>query len=253
MARLPPLRSLSAQDPAPENADSDVTGYLTQAQKMAAASFQSEAAERTVRPMEQRSPAHRSAPPPPATPPPPPGLARSPTLPPVAAPPRSLQPQQLPGEFSPEQAIAEQLRDLERWIAANTRSARKDALRFWLVKGLAFVSAAAATACQALGYPRPVVVLGIVAALFIAIDAGWHGGLLHTTQRRAMEELRQLYSTIKLRWDKVRLSSPDPRSPARVSEALQILSEVHAKRDELARYLTSADPGTSTADSVSPR
>src|SRR5450432_929845 len=78
-----------------------------------------------------------------------------------------------PGSFAPETAIDEQIADLEHWAEANLNRDRKDKLRFWVLRGLALVSASAAALSAGLGQPQPrlTVGFGLLAAFCVAIDS----------------------------------------------------------------------------------
>jgi hypothetical protein len=188
--------------------------------------------------------------PPPSTPPLKSGISRSEIPPTPPAPTRESSGafdshlHHAPPGFSPDHAVAEQLGALESWALANERDARNGTLRFWLLKGLAFVCAVASSVAAAYGQIRPLIILGAVAGLAIAVDAALSGP---TTQvnRRALQDIRNLQNTVKLNWDKVRISRPDAKDPARSAEALAILDAIQAKRDEIARYLASpqSSPG----------
>jgi hypothetical protein len=147
-----------------------------------------------------------------------------------------------PPGFSPDKAVNEQLAALENWAQSNEKDALSGITRFWLLKGIAFVCAVAASATESFGQGRVVIVLGAVAALAIAIDAAWAGPSIQVN-KRAIHDIRSLQNSIKLRWDKVRISHPDAKDPARTSEALAILDAIQTRRDEVARYL--ASPQTS--------
>jgi hypothetical protein len=54
-------------------------------------------------------------------------------------------------------------------------------------------------------------------------------------------DLRELQNTLKLRWDKVRLAHPDPAAPQRTAHALALLDQVQSKREEIGKYLGSAE------------
>jgi hypothetical protein len=144
--------------------------------------------------------------------------------------------------FSPDKAVSDQLAALENWAHRNERDAMSGVSRFWLLKGPAFLCAVAASAAESYGQGRAVIVLGAVAALAIAIDAAWSGPAVQVN-KRAIHDIRSLQNSIKLKWDKVRLSHPDTKDPARTSEALAILDAIQTRRDEIARYL--ASPQTS--------
>src|SRR5438552_1139583 len=48
------------------------------------------------------------------------------------------------GAFSPDDAIDEQIADLERWAVANERRDRSESVRFWVLKGTALLAVVAA-------------------------------------------------------------------------------------------------------------
>jgi hypothetical protein len=145
------------------------------------------------------------------------------------------------GEYSPDEAIDDQIEELERWAAACERRDRFDATRFWILRGIPFVCAAVAALAGPLGFDRVIPILAGTAALFIAIDAAWPGSSFRNPNRRAVYELRSLQNTIKLRWDKVRLAYPNPNGSRRVSNALALLEAIQVKRDNIGKYLGSAE------------
>jgi hypothetical protein len=146
-----------------------------------------------------------------------------------------------PGAFSPDDAIDQQIADLERWAQANEKQERSERARFWVLRGTAFVSAVLAAIAGPLGVAQAPMVLGGVAALFIAVDAAWPGASLRQPHRRAVYDLRALQNTIKLRWDKVRLAYPNPTGQKRVANALALLDAIQVKREDIGRYLGSAE------------
>ncbi len=150
-----------------------------------------------------------------------------------------------PGSFAPETAIDEQIADLEHWAEANLNRDRKDKLRFWVLRGLAFLCAAGAATTAGLAQHKAAVVFGALAALCVAIDSAWPSDSFRNVHRRAVYDLRELQNTLKLRWDKVRLAHPDPGAPQRTAHALALLDQVQNKREEIGKYLGSseASPG----------
>jgi hypothetical protein len=170
--------------------------------------------------------------------------SRSSNLPPVPETPGEVADADLqfpPGAFSPDDAIDEQIADLERWAVANERRENIENRRFWILRGTAFVTAVLAAIGASLGYGRAVSILAGVAALFITIDAAWPGASLRNPHRRAVYDLRALQNTIKLRWDRVRLAYPNPTGARRVANALALLDAIQAKREDIGRYLGSAE------------
>jgi hypothetical protein len=59
-----------------------------------------------------------------------------------------------PGAFSPDDAIDEQIADLERWAVANEGREHAESLRFWVLRGTAFVSAVLAAVGMQFGHER---------------------------------------------------------------------------------------------------
>ena len=146
-----------------------------------------------------------------------------------------------PGSFAPETAIDEQIADLEHWAEANLSRDRKDKLRFWVLRGMAFVSASAAALIAGLAQHKLPTAFGVLAALCIAIDSAWPTDSTRNVHRRAVYDLRELQNTLKLRWDKVRLAHPDPAAAQRTAHALALLDQVQSKREEIGKYLGSAE------------
>ncbi len=143
------------------------------------------------------------------------------------------------GEFTPEAALDEQIRDLESWALEIVRCRRRELARFWMIRGLAFCSAAVATAVALKGISMPAVVLSAVAALLIAVDVGWPSAGARAPHRRAIYDLRETQGAVKLRWQKVRLAHPDPTSRKRVAHAVELLELIHSKREAVGEYLGS--------------
>lgn len=150
--------------------------------------------------------------------------------------------ERVPGGFAPESAVDEQIADLERWALANVARDRKDKLRFWVLRGVAFLGAAGAAVASGLGAPQLALGLALFAALSVAVDAAWPTGTFRNPHQRAVHDLRELQNTLKLRWDKVRLAHPDPQARERVAHALTLLDSVQAKREEIGKYLGSTEP-----------
>lgn len=146
------------------------------------------------------------------------------------------------GGFAPESAIDSQIEDLERWALANLARDRREKLRFWVLRGTAFLSATGAALAAGFAVGKVAMALAGLAALAIAIDAAWPSGAFKNSHQRAVYDLRELQNTLKLRWDKVRLAHPDPLARERIAHALALLDSVQAKRDEIGKYLGNAEP-----------
>jgi len=146
-----------------------------------------------------------------------------------------------PGSFAPETAIDEQIKDLERWVQANLTRSRKEKIRFWVLRGLAISGALLAALMAARESPQVTILASVLAALCVAIDAAWPSDSFRNVHQRAVCDLRELQNTLKLRWDKVCLAHPDTAAPQRTAHALALLDQVQNKREEIGKYLGSAE------------
>src|SRR5688572_11626390 len=146
------------------------------------------------------------------------------------------------GGFAPESAINDQIADLERWALANLSRDRREKVRFWVLRGIAFLCSSGAAVSANFALTKVAIVLGSLGALAIAVDGAWPSGTTKNPHQRAVHDLRELQNTLKLRWDKVRLAHPDPQARERIAHALALLDSVQAKREEIGKYLGSAEP-----------
>jgi len=144
--------------------------------------------------------------------------------------------------FSPEEAIDEQIAQLEAWAWANVRAERIDGLRFWGMRVLAFLGVVGAAVGAGMQQTELAVGSGVLAAFAIVVDTAWPATGDRIARRRAVHDLRELQHSLRLKWDKVRLCHPNPNAPKRVAHALVLLDQIHAKREEIGRYLGEASP-----------
>jgi len=144
-------------------------------------------------------------------------------------------------DFIPDQALGDQIDDLERWAEANARHDRRESIRFWALRGTAFLGAAAAAATAGYKIGWPAAVLAALSALAVAVDAAWAARTGRNPFRRALFEIRELENTVRLRWDKVRLAHPDPLASARTAHALALLDMIQARREEIGKYVGSVE------------
>jgi len=152
--------------------------------------------------------------------------------------------------FAPDSAIDEQIADLERWALGNLARDRREKLRFWVLRGIAFLGAAGAAVAAGFAVGKLAIVLAGLAALAVAVDAAWPSGTFKNPHQRAVYDLRELQNTLKLRWDKVRLAHPDPVARERIAHALALLDSVQAKREEIGKYLGNSEPSPGVKRSV---
>jgi hypothetical protein len=145
--------------------------------------------------------------------------------------------------FSPERAIDDQIAELEAWACANVRAESIDSLRFWGMRVVSFLGAAASAAAAALHQTEIAVGAAVLAAFSIVVDAAWPSVGDRIARRRAIHDLRELQHSLRIKWDKVRLAHPNPNAPKRIAHALVLLDQIQVKREEIGRYLGDASPG----------
>jgi hypothetical protein len=146
---------------------------------------------------------------------------------------------------SPDKTIDDQIAELELWARSTLWRSRLESVRIWALRSVAFFTAIGAAATAAMNMTNDAIACGCLAALAIAVDAGWPSAGDRVARRRATRDLRELQHALKLRWDKVRLAHPNPLSPKRVAHALVLLDAISAKREEIGKYLGDASPGVS--------
>jgi len=144
--------------------------------------------------------------------------------------------------FSVEDALGEQLEDLERWVSATVREQRREVWRFWTLRVPTLLVAVLALLCVPMGFAVALPGLAAAVAVLLGVDAVWPGGTEQAPLRRAVFELRRLQNTVKLRWDRVRLAHPDPVSSKRIAYAIALLDAIQSRREGISRYLRGLVP-----------
>jgi len=197
----------------------------------------------------------------PLTPPPPirdrevpTGLLPAPTPPPPSvrdrdSPVALIPPTPAPESVAASRAIADQLAGLERWASANRRHATRTAVRFWLLKAVAGGGAIAASVAASFGWMSWVAALTALVVLAVAIDSA-SSAPPNFAHEMAFADIRHLQNAVKLSWDKVCVSHPDPQDPARQLAAIAILDNIQAKREQIRRYMASPEAALGPGQAV---
>lgn len=95
------------------------------------------------------------------------------------------------------QILNQELAELEGWALANHSDSTRDKLAFWSLKGPAIVCSVCTAVFEALGWSVPVMVVGIVTGVCVAIDGALPRGQLHNVHVRAVHELRALQYEVR--------------------------------------------------------
>ncbi len=117
--------------------------------------------------------------------------------------------------------------ELEDWARLNHADARKDTIRFWVLKIPAVVSSAAAGVLALGDLTAVAAVLAAVASACVLIDGVNPGGQLRNAHLRAVHELRALQHEIVNGW---RMGTLQGRSGNALAATLLEQGEVERKK-----------------------
>jgi hypothetical protein len=141
--------------------------------------------------------------------------------------------------------IQEQVDVLEAWVKHNADQAKRDFMRFWAFKIPAISCSVSVAAFESLGFGVVVIVLGVISAFCVGIDALFPGGRLHNVHKRAANEARRLQHDAIARWRKAQLGKDSERRQA----VSTILDFIQKERSRIDKYLTDAEASLGVTDS----
>jgi hypothetical protein len=148
-------------------------------------------------------------------------------------------------ELDLDAVVQEQIDVLEGWVDHNTKKAERDFLRFWAFKLPAIACSVSVAAFESLGFGVAVIVLGVISAFCVGVDALFPGGRLHNVHKRAANEARRLQHDAIGRWRKAQLGKESERRNA----VAGILDFVQKERERIDKYLTDAESSLGITDS----
>ncbi len=137
----------------------------------------------------------------------------------------------------PEDFIQKQLDVLEEWTNQNLQLAKKDSIRFWILKIPAIICSVSVTAFEFFDYGQINIILGVVAAFCIAVDAAFPGGQMHNAHKRAANEARRLQHNAIGKWQKAQLD----KNTSREESARTIIDYIQRERTRIDKYVTDAE------------
>ena len=142
---------------------------------------------------------------------------------------------------SDEDRFKRHIADLRKWAKANKRDAKKDFFRYWMLKLPAILSSVITAVSASLGASETFVsILAAIAALCVAIDAVWPGGMLHNVHKRAVHEIGLLIGKILTSLDEIAIAYKD--DPKKRTEALvQVLRDLTKERQRIGAYIANAE------------
>lgn len=133
-------------------------------------------------------------------------------------------------------ALAGQLKSLEDWALANRSDARRDTLRFWMLKIPAILVSASSGVFAYFKVDAIAVVAGAIASLCVLIDGLNPGGALRNVHLRAFNELRKLEDTMLSNWQVGELRGKD-----RNLLAAEIIERAEDEKARINLYITAAE------------
>jgi hypothetical protein len=146
----------------------------------------------------------------------------------------SFIPDNIPARHRKE--LISEFEELEAWIALNAKAARRNSLRFWVLK----IPAILATSCAGVfGYfnlQAATVVSGAIGSICVLIDGLNPGGTLRNIHIRAVHDLRQLQDDVKA---KLRYGIPGQDSLEGILGS--IFGLVQSERRRIGAYLREAE------------
>jgi hypothetical protein len=125
--------------------------------------------------------------------------------------------------------------ELESWVEANTKDAKRDTIAFWSLKGPAILTSSSAGLWAYFDLTPVAVVLSTLASMCILIDGLQPRGLLRNAHVRAVHDLRLLMSEIADNWR----SRDARRSDSTVEREIIKWSQVH--KAKIAKTLREAE------------
>ena len=144
-----------------------------------------------------------------------------------------------------DDVIQEQVDVLEAWVKHNADQAKRDFMRFWAFKIPAIACSVSVAAFESLGFGVIVIVLGVISAFCVGIDALFPGGRLHNVHKRAANEARRLQHDAIVRWRQAQLGKDSERRQA----VSTILDFIQKERSRIDKYLTDAESSLGVTDS----
>jgi len=140
--------------------------------------------------------------------------------------------------------LLDQIKALEKWALANRSDAKRDTVRFWMLKAPAIAVSASAGLFAYFKLEAVAVVAGAIASLCVLMDALNPGGALKNVHTRAFNELRRLEESMVSDWDVGRLRKEDTGLlAARIIEASK------KEKDRISAYITAAETSLATTGS----
>jgi hypothetical protein len=140
--------------------------------------------------------------------------------------------------------IQEQIDVLEVWVKDNEKKSRRDFRRFWAFKTPALACSACVAAFESLGFRSVVIILGVISAFCVGIDAFFPGGRLYNVHKRAANEARRLQHDAIGLWRQAQLGEESKKRDA----VSAILGSIQKERSRIDKYLTDAEASLGVTD-----
>jgi hypothetical protein len=97
-------------------------------------------------------------------------------------------------------ALRSELESLERWAKANQAAAKKDGLKFWMLKVPTILLTSTASILTFYGLADLAIISGAVGSVLVLLDGVLHPGIMRNARYLAFYESREVQSSIATRW-----------------------------------------------------
>lgn len=135
--------------------------------------------------------------------------------------------------------LQDQLSELEAWATRNRDDARRDAIRFWMLKIPAVLVSASGSIFAYYKLSTVSIISGAIVSFCVLIDGLNPGGVLRNIHYRAFHDLRKVQMDMQARW---RIDSWNANTEdAKKQIAASILKDHQEEITRIAHYIRDAE------------
>lgn len=138
--------------------------------------------------------------------------------------------------------LSDYIQELEMWALANREDARQDTIKFWALKGPAILCSASSGVFAYLQWALAGLIASGIASICIVMDGLLRAGLLRSIHIRAFHDIRALESRMRDDW---LIGQANCEQENKL--VARILKGAKDKREEILKYIISAEAGASEA------
>ena len=132
--------------------------------------------------------------------------------------------------------LAEEMLLLVKWQEDNAKDAQRDRINFWMLKMIAILASASGGLLGYLDWKLVNFLLGVIAAICVAVDGLQPRGVLYKVHLEAQYDIRQLQDLIDTKWKTGCLTNKDKQTLI-----VNIIEEVSAEKKRISCYLRDSE------------